>query len=167
MGNGDVLKVLYTENSVTINYTADDNGSVTNSSETIKTVSGKAAGSTAEAAKGYHFVNWKNAGGTVVSSQAEFVPEKVNGLNVAGTYTAYFEENNKITINYIANKGGVVSEGSETLSPVTGTAEGSKATASLGYRFVNWTDSEGNEVDRKSTRLNSSHSAKSRMPSSA
>ena len=146
VGNGDVLKVLYTENSVTINYTADDNGSVTNSSETIKTVSGKAAGSTAEAAKGYHFVNWKNAGGTVVSSQAEFVPEKVNGLNVAGTYTAYFEENNKITINYIANKGGVVSEGSETLSPVTGTAEGSKATASLGYRFVNWTDSEGNEV---------------------
>ena len=59
---------------------------------------------------------------------------------------AYFEENNKITINYIANKGGVVSEGSETLSPATGTAEGSKATASLGYRFVNWTDSEGNEV---------------------
>ena len=146
VGNGDVLKVLYTENSVTINYTADDNGSVTNSSETIKTVSGKAAGSTAEAAKGYHFVNWKNAGGTVVSSEAEFVPKKVNGLNVADTYTAYFEENNKITINYIANEGGVVSKGSETLSPATGTAEGSKATASPGYRFVNWTDSEGNEV---------------------
>lgn len=76
VGNGDVLKVLYTENSVTINYMADDNGSVTNSGETIKTVSGKAAGSTAEAAKGYHFVNWKNAGGTVVSSEAEFVPKK-------------------------------------------------------------------------------------------
>ena len=40
----------------------------------------------------------------------------------------------------------MVSKGSETLSPATGTAEGSKATALPGYRFVNWTDSEGNEV---------------------
>uniref|UniRef100_UPI000FF3550D InlB B-repeat-containing protein n=1 Tax=Eisenbergiella sp. OF01-20 TaxID=2292348 RepID=UPI000FF3550D len=75
------------------NYTADTNGSVTNASETIHAVSGKPQGSTATASNGYHFVNWTNEAGEVVSTDAAYVPVKVNGLHVAATYTAHFAAN--------------------------------------------------------------------------
>ena len=149
--NGDLLKVIYTENVVTINYAAEANGSVTRENETLKAVKGEAEGSTAEAANGYHFANWTNSQGTVVSSEAEFVPQKVNGLNVADTYTAHFEENGKIEINYIPNIGGSVSRGSETLAPATGTAEGSVATAAAGYTFESWTDAKGNIISTEAS----------------
>ena len=149
--NGDLLKVIYTENVVTINYAAEANGSVTNNSETLKAVKGEAKGSAAEAENGYHFVNWTNEAGTVVSSDAKFVPEKVNGLNVAGTYTAHFAENDKVVINYIANIGGSVNNGSEMLAPATGAATGSEATAAAGYTFENWTDAKGNIVSTEAS----------------
>ena len=86
----DVIKVTYTENEVTINYIADANGSVSNDSETIPAVNGTATGSTATADTGYHFVNWTNEEGTVVSMDETFVPERVNELYAAATYTAHF-----------------------------------------------------------------------------
>uniref|UniRef100_UPI002A7F719A InlB B-repeat-containing protein n=1 Tax=Eisenbergiella sp. TaxID=1924109 RepID=UPI002A7F719A len=86
-----VIKIIYSENEITINYTADTNGSVTNASETIHAVSGKPQGSTATASNGYHFVNWTNEAGEVVSTDAAYVPAKVGGLHVAATYTAHFE----------------------------------------------------------------------------
>ena len=88
-----VIKIIYSENEITINYTADTNGSVTNASETIHAVSGKPQGSTATASNGYHFVNWTNEAGEVVSTDAAYVPVKVNGLHVAATYTAHFAAN--------------------------------------------------------------------------
>ena len=86
-----VIKIIYSENEITINYTADTNGSVTNASETIHAVSGKPQGSTATASNGYHFVNWTNEADEVVSTDAAYVPAKVGGLHVAATYTAHFE----------------------------------------------------------------------------
>ncbi|WP_276925624.1 hypothetical protein, partial [Eisenbergiella massiliensis] len=38
-------------------------------------------------------VNWTNEAGDVVSTDAAFVPAKVDGLNVAATYTAHFAAN--------------------------------------------------------------------------
>ena len=60
-----------------------------------------------------------------------------------------------------SNKGGSVTVSSDTMSLccVTGTAINISSCSTGCYR--DW------ETDRKSTRLNSSHSAKSRMPSSA
>ena len=97
--NQDVLKVLYTENEITIHYAADANGSVNPDSETLHAVTGEAQGSTARAAGGYHFVNWTNEQGEIVSTNAVFVPEKVDGLNVEATYTAHFAANPVIPDN--------------------------------------------------------------------
>ena len=92
VSDGDVIKVNYLENEVTIKYIADANGNVNNDSETILAVNGTATGSTATAAPGYHFVNWTNEDGTVVSTDETYVPQRVNELYTAATYTAHFEE---------------------------------------------------------------------------
>ena len=92
VSDGDVIKVNYLENEVTIKYIADANGNVSHDSETILAVNGTATGSTAIAATGYHFVNWTNEDGTVVSTDETYVPQRVNELYAAATYTAHFEE---------------------------------------------------------------------------
>ncbi|ODM05235.1 InlB B-repeat-containing protein [Eisenbergiella tayi] len=92
VSDGDVIKVNYVENEVTIKYIADANGNVSNTSETILAVNGTATGSTATADTGYHFVNWTNEEGTVVSTDETYIPERVNELYAAATYTAHFEE---------------------------------------------------------------------------
>ena len=91
VSDGDVIKVNYLENEVTINYIADANGNVSNTSETILAVNGTATGSTATADTGYHFVNWTNEEGAVVSTDETYIPERVNELYAAATYTAHFE----------------------------------------------------------------------------
>ena len=80
------------KNNVTINYVATEGGSVSRTSEELNPETGKAKGSTATAEKGYAFVNWTDEEGNVVSWNAAYVPDKVDGLNVAATYTANFAE---------------------------------------------------------------------------
>ncbi len=46
---------------------------------------------------------------------------------------------NKVTINYVAAIGGVVSRISETVDASNGSVSGSTATANMGYTFSNWT----------------------------
>ena len=90
----NVINIIYAEDAnVTINYEATTGGSVDRSSESLAPATGEAQGSTATASAGYHFVNWTNAEGTEVSTDAHFTPEKVDGLNVAATYTANFAVN--------------------------------------------------------------------------
>ncbi|OUQ43414.1 hypothetical protein B5E64_14935, partial [Drancourtella sp. An12] len=79
------------DGNVVINYAATEGGSVNPVNESLAPATGNAAGSTATAADGYRFVNWTDAEGNVVSTEAHFAPAKVNGLNVAATYTAHFE----------------------------------------------------------------------------
>lgn len=108
---GDVtLYAQWKENAnVTINYKAATGGSVSNASETLAPVTGTAQGSTATASAGYTFTNWTDADGNEVSTSANFVPAKVNGLNVAATYTANFTAKNytvKYDLNYEGATGG-------------------------------------------------------------
>ena len=135
---------------VVIQYQATEGGSVKPESETLAPVTDEAAGSTAVAANGYHFVNWTNEEGDVVGTTEIFVPERVNGLNVAATYTAHFSEDDKVTIRYqvAADSVGMgsVSSESELVAPATGSPSGSVANAADGYKFVKWTDAEGNTV---------------------
>ena len=51
---------------------------------------------------GYHFVKWTNGAGKEVSRDLVYVPAKVNGLNVADTYTAHFEEDADVTIKSVS-----------------------------------------------------------------
>ena len=136
---------------VTISYEATTGGSVSRESESLAPATGVAQGSTATAAAGYHFVNWTNAAGDEVSTSLTYVPDKVDGLNVAATYTANFAEDANVTISYEATTGGSVSRESESLAPATGVAQGSTATAAAGYHFVNWTNAAGDEVSTSLT----------------
>ena len=90
---GDIVYVYYTENTITITYNADANGTVSNAGETLNAVTGVAKGSEAAADNGYHFVNWTNEAGEVVSTDAAFVPAKIDGMNVEAAYTAHFAAN--------------------------------------------------------------------------
>ena len=133
---------------VTIKYEATTGGMVTPTSETLAPATGNALGSVAEELPGYHFVKWTNAEGEAVSHDLNYVPAKVNGLNVAATYTAHFEEDADVTIRYEATTGGMVTPTSETLAPATGNALGSVAEELPGYHFVKWTNGAGKEVSR-------------------
>ena len=85
---------------VTINYEVvgpTGCGTVNPTSETVKIASEDAKGSTATAKSNvYKFVGWydnEKCEGDPISTNAQFVPEKVNGKNVAATYYAKFEYN--------------------------------------------------------------------------
>ena len=92
---GDLhLKADYTEDTVTITYVSSDEtkGSVSIPNETVSTVNGKPDGAVAEAAPGYHFINW-TLNGTEVSREAAFVPPKdeASGMYIEATYVANFD----------------------------------------------------------------------------
>ena len=132
---------------VSITYTAATGGSVSLEGESVAPITGTVAGSTAIPAAGYVFANWTDAEGSIVSTDPTFVPAQVDGLNVAGSYTANFTEASMVTINYVASDGGAITGISyETLAPVSGNAVGTRAVAQLGYRFVAWVDEQGNTV---------------------
>ncbi len=146
-GNATYVAQWFEDEDVTINYEATAGGSVDPEDETLAPATGVAEGSSATADAGYHFVNWTDAEGVEVSTDADFIPAKSSeDLNFAATYTANFAENEDVTIYYEATAGGSVDPEDETLAPATGVAEGSSATADAGYHFVNWTDAEGVEV---------------------
>ena len=78
-----------------LTYTAADGGSVSETEETIdlnaedKTIKG----STATANEGYEFVNWTDADGEEVSTDAEFVPEvSADAESGSAAYTANFDK---------------------------------------------------------------------------
>ena len=75
---------------------ATDFGSVNPTSETVKVLSGKAQGSTATASSNtYRFVGWYSDAKCTnqLSTDAKYVPAKINNLNVSATYYAKFEYN--------------------------------------------------------------------------
>lgn len=98
----NIITFYYTENEATINYVAvgpegaTDFGSVNPTSETVKVLSGTAKGSTAEAkTPTFRFVGWYSDADCTnqLSTDAKYVPAKINNLNVSATYYAKFEYN--------------------------------------------------------------------------
>ncbi|MCQ2354925.1 MAG: InlB B-repeat-containing protein [Clostridia bacterium] len=94
-------KFYYREVDVTINYTAEEGGSVVGATETVAVFSGNPTGSKAIPDNGYRVSGWFTAGGTAANGivtinsdgSYNFVPAKANGKNVAATYTARFVRN--------------------------------------------------------------------------
>ncbi len=86
--------------------------------------------------EGYTFEGWS----TTAAGTVEYADEASFTMPAGGdTLYAIWVENEAVTITYEAGTGGTVSRASESLAPVTGTAQGSTATAITGYHFVNWT----------------------------
>ena len=65
--------------------------------KSLAPATGIAEGSTAKPDYGYKLTNWTNSKGDIVREELHFIPEKVDNLNVADTYTAHFEEDMTIT----------------------------------------------------------------------
>ena len=96
-------------------------------------------GATATANDGYEFVNWTDLAGNVVGNQAKYTPKKTGSLYTGGTFKANFRSTGSktVTFTYLAGLGGTTNPTVETVDAQTGVAQGSTATASEGYIFVN------------------------------
>lgn len=133
----------YTENNVTINYSAEQGGSVSSDSETVAIFSGTAAGSKAIPADGYRVSGWFTAAGaqangtTTLNSDGSvtFVPAKQNGKNVAASYVAKFVKNEVIDKTVIFDFGLPVRI--PFASPVTVTGISAAAPSETGITLTN------------------------------
>ena len=89
----------FEEKEVTINYVVigpEGCGTVTPASETVKVLTGTAAGSTAAATSNdYKFVGWYSDENCThqLSEDAKYIPAKIDGKNIATTYYAKFDYN--------------------------------------------------------------------------
>gem|GEM_PF-623730 len=117
-------------------------GAISLGGETLAPVTGVATGSTASANAGYSFTHWTNGAGATVGIGETLVPQKMNGLNAADTYTAHFAQNDDVTILYVSDDlaAGIVTPGGESLPPATGVAIGATAFANPGFIFTHWTN---------------------------
>ena len=141
---------------VRVTYEADPStgGSVSGSGEDITIVSaqGLTGAVASETVNGYRFEGWYQ-GTTLVTKNLVLSRQdalsKLNtaedGTYLATTFTAKFAEADNATLTYVASpsEGGTVTNSPENIAPVTGQPKGSKATATPGYVFVNWTTSDG------------------------
>ena len=137
---------------VTIRYAVnpDNSGKLSKTYETINEYTGTPEGSTAAANTGYEFVNWTDAEGNEVGTNAKFIPQKVDGIRYSNSvYYANFEKKEStVIIKYKSNdvNMGTVDPTYEMLGEETGIAAGSVATAKKGHAFKNWTDQNGKIV---------------------
>ncbi len=136
------------EKQSTINYTAENGGSVSNATEKFNGLTGTVKGSTATAGNGYVFDGWYLNDVKVENAAETFVPP----MPTAGTEVTYVAKFKKeqVTINYVAVANGSVTPESETVEALTGLKvvngdvtderlSGSVPTADRGYKFVGWT----------------------------
>ncbi len=146
-----VAKVRSADGSLT-----DGGGTVSPTSESVAPVTGNPSGSTATAASGYKFVEWRDAQGNKVSGDAALPKSvlddhKVDGLYASTTYTAVFEAGT-VTITYKVEGGGTVAlneddavakqEVREVLQ-MTDNPIGAIAAPSAGCTFVGWKNDSG------------------------
>ncbi|WP_294438713.1 InlB B-repeat-containing protein [uncultured Slackia sp.] len=91
---GATVTVKLTKKEFTVNYKAENGGQVDPESETVK-YGENANGSTATPSEGYYFVNWTDAEGKEVSTDAKFAPQNVKE---DATYTAHFAKKMEVSI---------------------------------------------------------------------
>ena len=143
---GEYTAVFKEKDDITINYVTNDPtmGSVSKGQENLAPATGVATGSTVQPKPGYVFVGWYNEAGQLVSENLTFVPMKVEGLNVAATYTATFQEDTDVTITYESENEteGTVTNKTESIAPATGQPTGSTAQPKPGYAFDGWYDKD-------------------------
>ena len=147
---GLTVDLYYEEVPVKINYVVKPSGTygtLTLYEETVGAAYGTVVGSQATpASEAYEFIGWYSDEACTKpvsydTTNNKFVPSKVDGVHVAATYYAKFEEL-EATINYVAvGTGGTVSPQSETIKVSTGEAKGSTAAViSDAYMFLGWYD---------------------------
>ena len=100
---------------------------------------------TATANPGYHFVNWTNAAGTVVTTDNPYTFTVTSDITLTANFEANPVTQYTVTLNTAdATMGTVSPEGATTVNE--GESFTATATPLEGYRFVNWTNETGTEV---------------------
>jgi len=131
---GDVQnQKIYMNYGINIKYEAATGGTVSRASETPASITGVAQGSTATANEGCSLKNWTKDG-AVVGTATNFIPAKVDGLNVAATYTANFIENYTITYNLDGGDNGANPASYNAETPTITLNNATKT----GYKFTGW-----------------------------
>lgn len=145
------VTTAYTANFAPNTYTVvfDANGAAagTMDNELFDYGSAKALTANAFSRPGYGFSGWN----TAVDGSGAAYADRTEVLNLtpendgAVTLYAQWSEDDPVTVTYVSadTSMGTVSVASESVAPVTGTAQGSAATAEKGYKFVSWTDASG------------------------
>lgn len=128
---------------ITISYVSSDAamGTVNRASEQVAALTGAPLGATANAATGYHFVNWTDASGAVVSRSAVFKPSKnpQTQAYTTETYKANFAAN-AYKVSFNANGGaGIMSSQSMTYGRAA--ALSPNRFVRNGYAFLGWSRS--------------------------
>ena len=118
--------VTFVENAdITINYKADEHGSVSNESDVIAPATGTPEGSVATPDAGYHFDGWY-LGEEKVGETEDFVPAKNDaGVYEAATYVAKFapDEATQYTVEFYYETNGSYPEETSDRSVRTGTTD--------------------------------------------
>ena len=95
---------------------------------------------TATAAEGYIFLNWTDAAGQVVSSNAEYTFTVTSDTTLVANFQVYNPQATYYTVNVSSNN---AAWGSVVVTPAATVEEGTEvtitATAADHYQFVNWT----------------------------
>ncbi len=128
---------------ITISYVSSNAamGTVDRASEQVVASTGAALGATAKAALGYHFVNWTDASGAVVSRSAVFKPSKnpQTQAYTTETYKANFAAN-AYKVSFNAN-GGTGIMPSQSMTYGRAAALSPNRFVRNGYAFLGWSRS--------------------------
>ncbi|MBR3116082.1 InlB B-repeat-containing protein [Candidatus Saccharibacteria bacterium] len=152
----DITKVIVTENltftahfeeiKYTVNYEADNGGSITGITNEQVVVNSNPTGSTATPDSTHRFTNWTAnkdvtlENGDEITAGSPLTNEQIQNVVVTEdiTFTAHFEEI-KYTVNYEADEGGTIT-GITDEDVVSGNGpSGSKDSSDDGYEFLYWT----------------------------
>lgn len=149
---------------ITIYYDTEVDGvfEATSDSETILPVSGNPEGCTVTLSSGFQLDYWYNTEtGEEVGWETTFIPPRnEHGIYEEAVYSVQLSlveedtadepqsDNASVTLKYVANTGGIVTLGSETLESETSTPKGSEAKAGKGFKFDHWNNAAGEEISR-------------------
>ncbi|OWA35810.1 hypothetical protein B9G55_07930 [Saccharibacillus sp. O16] len=104
------IYAVWTElGNITLNYATENAnyGTVSRGSESLNPSTGQALGSTAQAKPGYQFVQWQDGSGKMVSQEATWTPQKIEGSYISESYTAVFKAlNGRVTLDPNQGTGG-------------------------------------------------------------
>ncbi|MBQ5888737.1 MAG: C10 family peptidase [Bacteroidaceae bacterium] len=142
---GKTIRVVDTEYvDITVSASPAEGGTVTINSEATSTkqvVKSSNVTVVATPASGYHFVNWTDAGGNAVSTEASYTFTASENTSLVANFEADVVYHTITVSTYYDNNGGTVKVGEEDATSVN-VAEGESvrmlATVANGYEFMGW-----------------------------
>ncbi len=133
------LYAVWMELSATINYVAEEDGTVSVDRESVRIFTGNATGSTAAPNTGYEFDGWYDEENNKVSDSPTYVPQKKLGLHyVSATYYARFKPIQYNVTYSITNNVPAVTVPAQATAAVGQSVTAAGLVSAQGYDFDGW-----------------------------